>query len=94
MQLAHYSNPVIPRDRLIDLEPVCNLAGVKKSTIYAWLKDSQSDFPKPIRLSARMVRWSESAVLQWVQDRINQQQPQANQAHSGANFRNVQGVQS
>jgi len=29
-------------------------------------------FPKPVRLSARMVTWPETAVLQWVQDRINQ----------------------
>ncbi len=72
MQLAHQSKPVVPRDKLIDLQPVCELAGVKKSTIYAWLKDSNSDFPRPVRLSARMVRWSEAAVLQWVQNRVNQ----------------------
>jgi len=72
MQLAHQSKPVVPRDKLIDLQPVCALCGVKKSTVYTWLKDPQSDFPRPIRLSARMVRWSESAVLQWVQNRINQ----------------------
>ena len=73
MQVVHESKPAVPRDRLIDLPPVCALAGVKKSTIYAWLKDPASDFPKPVRLSARMVRWSEAAVLQWVQNRINAQ---------------------
>ena len=72
MQLAHQSKPIVPRDKLIDLQPVCQLCGVKKSTVYAWLKNPASDFPRPVRLSARMVRWSESAVLQWVQDRINQ----------------------
>ncbi len=72
MQLAHQSKPVVPRDRLIDMHPVCELAGVKKSTIYTWMKDANSDFPRPVRLSARMVRWSEAAVLQWVQNRINQ----------------------
>ncbi len=72
MQLAHQSKPVVPRDRLIDLQPVCALVGAKKSTTYTWLKDKDSDFPRPVRLGTRMVRWSEAAVLQWVQDRINQ----------------------
>jgi len=70
MQLAHQSKPVVPRDRLIRLAEVENLVGCKKSTIYALLKERQ--FPQPIRLSTRMVAWPETAVLQWVQDRINQ----------------------
>lgn len=77
MQLAHQSKPAVPRDKLIDLQPVCALTGVKKSTIYTWLKDPASDFPRPVRLSSRMVRWSEAAVLQWVQNRINQSQQAA-----------------
>lgn len=72
LQLAHSTAAVVLRDKLIDLQPVCSIAGVKKSTVYAWLKDPASDFPRPVRLSARMVRWSEAAVLQWVQNRINQ----------------------
>jgi predicted DNA-binding transcriptional regulator AlpA len=72
MQLAHSAAPVVLRDRLIDLQPVCNLCSVKKSTIYVWINDPTSDFPKPIRLGPRMVRWSENAVLSWVQNRINQ----------------------
>ena len=72
MQLAHQSKPVVPRDKFIDLQGVCQLCCVKKSTIYAWLKDETSDMPRPVHLSPRMVRWSEAAVLQWVQNRINQ----------------------
>lgn len=72
MQLAHQSKPAVPRDKLIDLQSVCTLCSVKKSTIYAWLKDPASDLPRPVRLSSRMVRWSESAVLSWIQTRINQ----------------------
>lgn len=71
MQLVHESKPVVPRDRLVGLELVCSLAGVKRSTIYTWLSSKDSDFPRPIKLSARLVRWSEASVLQWVQDRIN-----------------------
>jgi predicted DNA-binding transcriptional regulator AlpA len=72
LQLAHSAAPVVLRDKLIDLQLVCPIVCAKKSTIYAWLKDPASDFPRPVRLSARMVRWSEAAVLQWVQNRINQ----------------------
>ena len=69
MHLAHESKPVVPRDKLIDLPVVCAIAGVKKSTVYDLVK--KRSFPQPVRLSARMVRWSEASVLQWVQDKIN-----------------------
>lgn len=72
LQLAHSAAPVVLRDKLIDLQAVCTLCAVKKSTVYAWLKDPESDMPRPVRLSARMVRWSENSVLSWVQNRINQ----------------------
>lgn len=70
MQIVHESKPVIPRDRLIRLNELESLIGCKKSTIYTWLK-TDPDFPRPIRLSARMVAWSENSVLSWVQNRIN-----------------------
>lgn len=68
MQIVHQLKPAIPRDRLIRLTEVESLVGCKKSTIYTMLKREQ--FPKPIRLSARMVVWPETAVLQWLQNRI------------------------
>ncbi len=70
VQIVHQTKPVIPRDRLIRLPEVENLIGCKKSTVYTMLK--HGTFPRPIRLSARMVAWPETAVLQWMQDRINQ----------------------
>lgn len=72
LQLAHSAAPVVLRDKLIDLQAVCELWCVKKSTVYSWLKDGNSGVPRPVRLSSRMVRWSEAAALQFVQDRINQ----------------------
>lgn len=56
------------RDRLIRLPEVESATGCKKSTIYKLLKDGS--FPRPVRLSARMVAWSEAAVQRWVQGRI------------------------
>lgn len=70
MQLAHQSKPVVPRDKLIRLPEVEGISGCKKSTVYTLM--AKGEFPQPVRLSARMVAWPESAVLQWVQDRINQ----------------------
>ena len=68
MQVVHQSRPVVPRGRLIGLAGVESLTGCKKSTLYLMI--SQNRFVRPVRLSARHVAWPETAVLQWVQDRI------------------------
>ncbi|MDO4724692.1 MAG: AlpA family transcriptional regulator [Comamonadaceae bacterium] len=60
--------PKVPRDRLIRMPEVENLTGLRKSAIYSLLGAKR--FPRPVRLSGRCVAWPESAVLQWVQDRI------------------------
>lgn len=78
MQLVHSAapvpgaRPVIPRDRLIRMPEVESLTGMKKSAIYSLL--GRKEFPKPVRLSGRCVAWPETAVLQWVQDRIAESQ--------------------
>lgn len=64
---GHVQSPA-RRDRLIRLPDVEAATGCKKSTIYLLLK--QGKFPKPIRLSARMVAWQDTAVQKWIQDRI------------------------
>ena len=73
MQVVHQSRPVVPRDRLVRLPEVEGMTGGKKSTIYQMIADGR--FPKPLRLAGRrMVAWPETAVLQWVQDRIAEAQ--------------------
>lgn len=72
MQVVHQSRPVVPRDRLVRLPGVEELTGCKKSTIYELMRAGK--FPKSVRVNARMVAWSETAVLQWVQDRISEAQ--------------------
>ena len=69
MQTSPQPSQLSPRDRWIDLRELELLCCVKKSTIYAMLRDPQSKFPQKIRLSSRMVRWSENAVQQWMQTR-------------------------
>lgn len=76
MQVVHSApaapgaRPVIPRDRLLRLPEVEGIAGIKKSTIYTLMRDGK--FPQCIAITGRMVAWPESAILQWVQDRINE----------------------
>ena len=72
MQVVHQSRPVVPRDRLVRLPEVEGMTGCKKSTIYQMIAGGR--FPKPLRLTGRMVAWPETAVLQWVQDRIAEAQ--------------------
>ena len=72
MQVVHQSRPVVPRDRLVRLPEVEAMTGCKKSTIYELMRAGR--FPKSVRLNARMVAWAETAVLQWVQDRISEVQ--------------------
>ena len=62
--------PLVPRDRLLRLRDVEALVGVKKSTIYALMK--QGDFPKCIYVTARTVAWPESRVHAWLQKRIEE----------------------
>ena len=68
MQVVHQSRPVVPRDRLVRLPEVEGMIGLQKPTIYKMI--AEGSFPKPIRLGTRTVAWPETAVLQWVQDRI------------------------
>ena len=70
LHLAHSTRPVIPRDRLLRLPDVETMTGLRKSSIYTLIKEGK--FPKQITVTRRMSAWAESAVLQWVQDRINQ----------------------
>lgn len=72
MQLVHETRPVVPRDRLIRMSEVETLTGLGKTSIYELMRAGK--FPKSIRLHARMVAWSESSVLSWIQARISEAQ--------------------
>jgi prophage regulatory protein len=70
VHLAHATKPVTPRDRLLRLPDVEAATGCKKSTIYKLMKEGK--FPACVRITARMSAWPESAIFQWVQDRIKE----------------------
>lgn len=63
VQLIFSSN-----DRLIGLKEVRRIAGVGRSYIYEAM--SAGTFPKSVKIGPNSVRWIESEVLRWVQDRI------------------------
>ena len=67
MQLVTETRPQVRRDRLLRLPEVEAVTGCKKSTIYLLMK--RREFVPCVHVSARMVAWPESAVLQWVHDR-------------------------
>lgn len=71
LHLAHTAKPVTPRERFLRLPQVEATTGFKKSTLYHWIKEGK--FPRPVPVG-RMSAWPESAVLQWVQDRIQEAQ--------------------
>jgi len=68
VQVVHQLPPPVLRDRLARLPAVEGITGCKKSTIYELMRAGK--FPKSVRLGSRTVAWPESAVHQWVQDRI------------------------
>ena len=53
-----------PAESLLRLPEVENVVGIKKSKIYSLLQEGQ--FPAPVRLGPRSVRWKASAVSAWI----------------------------
>lgn len=81
MQLVHETRPQVRKDRLLRMGDVEHLTGLKKSTIY--LLQRRKEFPACVQITPRCVAWPESAVLQWVQDRINEAKAGPAQAQLG-----------
>ena len=61
---------LVPRDRLLRLPEVEDATGIKKSSIYALARAGK--FPAPVRITRRLSVWPESAVLNWVNERIRE----------------------
>lgn len=62
-QIAN-ANPTAPAESLLRLPQVEAVVGLKKSKIYSLLQAGQ--FPAPVRLGPRSVRWKSSAVRAWI----------------------------
>ena len=58
---------------ILRLPDVQKRTGLSRSTVY--LRVSEGDFPRQIRLGPRCVGWLESEVDAWLEDRIKASRP-------------------
>ena len=54
-------------DRLLHRREVEKLTGLSRASIYRLM--SEGEFPRPVRVSAKAVRWKESDITTWIQSR-------------------------
>ena len=52
--------------KIYRLPDVMNLTGLSRSSIY--LRISEQQFPKPIKLGRRAVGWTEDTIIAWQAD--------------------------
>lgn len=55
-------------ERLLRLREVLSRVGVSRSTLYAWI--AAGTFVAPVRLTEKLSAWPESAVADWIEQRI------------------------
>lgn len=57
----------MPTTRLLRREEVETLVGLSRSAIYAAM--AKGNFPRPLRVGQRAVRWSEADLERWLSTR-------------------------
>lgn len=57
-------------DSLLRLPEVIRRVGLRRSAIYAAIKEGH--FPRPVRLTKRAVGWASSDIDRWVSSRMNE----------------------
>ncbi|WP_275300952.1 helix-turn-helix transcriptional regulator [Achromobacter insolitus] len=65
--MSTYAEPKAIFLRRRDVE---EMVGLSRSTLYAMI--SRGEFPEPIRVGAKAVRWSSSEILTWMSERTVQ----------------------
>lgn len=56
-------------DSILRLPDVVKKVGLSKTSIYELLKESDSKFPQPIKLSSRCIGFSQNEIDQWIAER-------------------------
>lgn len=68
---ATYMASAIQHDRALRIQNLCKQLGLSRSTIYGKLnpRSVQFDpwFPKPFKIAAKAVAWSENEIVQWLE---------------------------
>jgi len=57
-------------ERLIRLPEVEHRTGLRRSSIYSYIK--QGRFPAPIKITPKASAWVESEIQEWVDSRIHE----------------------
>ncbi len=69
--ITDYTPPHIQHDRALRIQNICKQLGLSRSTIYGKLnpRSVQFDprFPKPFKIAAKAVAWSENEITQWLE---------------------------
>ena len=53
--------------RLLTRQQIEEITGLTRSTIYRLMRSGQ--FPEPIRIGPRAIRWPQSEIESWIADR-------------------------
>ncbi|WP_423393129.1 helix-turn-helix transcriptional regulator [Burkholderia sp. LMG 21824] len=53
--------------KLLRLIGVLDHVGVKKTTLYRWIREGK--FPAPVQLGTRSVGWRANDIQQWIESR-------------------------
>ena len=56
------------KDRLLRIDEVMHRVGIRTTSIYKLMREGR--FPKAIPLARRTVVWPESAIDQWIADKV------------------------
>ena len=54
-------------DKHLRRPAVCEITGLKTSTIYELMAKGQ--FPRPVKLTGKAVGWPESKIMEWLSQR-------------------------
>lgn len=64
---AQFAAAPPPLNRLLRQREVSAVTGLSRQSIYAYMQDGT--FPRPVKLSARLVAWREQDVRDWINAR-------------------------
>lgn len=59
-----------PARRMLKIDEVCAIIGMKKSSVYRWA--SEGTFPAPKKVGPKASRWDSLAVNAWLEERLTQ----------------------